>query len=554
MVILFNVVSSLSLSLVYFYIYREYREKYMGIWGISWLLFSFRIILDLFRYQGYDSPVLIFINQISSVGSTLLLLLGTYTFSGRKMPKGWYYGALAVTVATDLMVLHKFSLSVAAFPTATYFGLVNICAGLMFLRLWGTNGWGRYITGYALILIGFLNLTYPFSANGTNQFSTTLFFVVGFILWETTLVGILLVYFEKVRTELSMSERRFRLLAENARDIIYRIRIYPKLFVEYISPAVQTIAGYSPQEFYANPELLFSLIDASHHHEFIQICSGKVKVSEHLKILLLRAKNGEEIYGEEQLVPIYDRDGRLVALEGIIRDIRERKKVEAEMARLDQLRLLGETAAGIAHEIRNPMTTVRGYLQLFSQRPNLQSYDNQFQLMITELDRANSIITDFLSLSKEQTTRLTLHNLNDIICALLPILQTNALFASQEVQVSLGDIPSILMDERQMRQLILNLVQNGIEAMEPGGVVEISTICLEGKVLLKIKDQGPGIEPTILEKLGTPFFTTKDNGTGLGLTVCYCIAARHQAEITIHTEGIGTTFQVAFPQDSVINT
>lgn len=546
-IITVNIVSSLGLSLVYFYLYHEYREKYMGIWCVSWLLVSGRITLDLFRFMGYNSVPLLLLNQLTSITSVVLLLVGSYAFINKKLPVSWYYGALLATIATDVCVLLEFPVGISAVPTAAYFGVVEIQLGLAFLRYIKVKRAGKYVSGYILILMGVLNFTYPLIATGDNQLATLVFFTVGSVLWIAILLGILVLYFERVRTELSVSERRFRLLAENARDIIFRINLVPNLEVEYISPAVYTITGYTPEELYRAPELIHSVLDTRHHSWLEDIQSGIFRVHPGPKILLLRSRTGEEVWGEQQLVPVYGEQGQLQALEGIIRDIRERTKVEGEMARLDQLRLLGETAAGIAHEIRNPMTTVRGFLQLFMRKTQMHAYQDHLQLMITELDRANGIITDFLSISKEQTTQLKAQSLNATILTILPFLETNGLYLSHQVKAKLGDIPLLLIDEKQIRQLVMNLVQNAFEAMESAGTVEITTSLEGDNVVLSVQDQGPGIKTEVLEKLGTPFFTTKAAGTGLGLAVCYSIAARHQAELSVHSDQCGTIFRISFP-------
>ena len=234
------------------------------------------------------------------------------------------------------------------------------------------------------------------------------------------------------------------------------------------------------------------------------------------------------------------------SLEDLKREMLIREKMEKEVARLDRLNLVGEMAAAIGHEIRNPMTTVRGFLQLMSAK--LQPEDKKYlALMVSELDRANAIITEFLSLAKNKPVEKKPVNLNDIIKTVEPLLNADILKNNMNLQIELGDIPCLQLDEKEMRQIIFNLVRNGIEAMEPGGTITISTCAGHNEIVLSVADSGKGIEPEILEKLGTPFFTTKEAGTGLGLAVCYSIAARHNAKIDVETGPAGTTFSVKFP-------
>jgi signal transduction histidine kinase len=232
----------------------------------------------------------------------------------------------------------------------------------------------------------------------------------------------------------------------------------------------------------------------------------------------------------------------------IFTDITKRKQMEAAMSRLDRLNLVGEMAASLGHEIRNPMTTVRGYLQILRDNNNYVQDRDAFELMIEELDRANAIITEFLSLARNKMVELKSINLNSIIKKILPLVNANAMAQEKNIKVETGDIPDLLLDEKEIRQLILNLVGNGLESMNSGGSVTIRTFANNGKVVLSIQDQGHGIKPEILERLGTPFLTTKEDGTGLGLAVCYGIAVRHNASIDVETSENGTSFLVSFPE------
>lgn len=235
--------------------------------------------------------------------------------------------------------------------------------------------------------------------------------------------------------------------------------------------------------------------------------------------------------------------GGLVLAEDITKWI----KMEQEMARLAQLHVIGEMAAGIGHEIRNPMTTVQGFLQLLSQNEEFSKYSSYFELMREELERANSIISEFLSLARNKMADLQLRNINNILKSMYPLLQADALLGDKQVRLQVEPVSELLLDEKEIRQLVMNLVRNGLEAMPSGGILTISTKQDPDYVILSIQDEGEGIKTELLSKIGTPFFTTKEHGTGLGLAVCYGIINRHQATMDIITGPQGTTFAVKFP-------
>ncbi|MGE7941183.1 GAF domain-containing sensor histidine kinase [Lysinibacillus xylanilyticus] len=231
----------------------------------------------------------------------------------------------------------------------------------------------------------------------------------------------------------------------------------------------------------------------------------------------------------------------------IFKNITEKKQYAKELKRLSNIDLIGQMAAGISHEIRNPMTTVRGLLQLLKEENTYEKHNMYFNLMIEELDRANSIITEFLSTGNTRKSDLQMLDLNSIIHDIFPLIKIDANNQNKYIQVDTNDIPELLLNRNEIRQLLINLYRNGLEAMSTRKVLTISTY-REGQncVVLAVRDQGKGIRPEVLEKLGTPFYTTKDNGTGLGLGVCYAIAARHNAKIEIQTGSEGTIFFVKF--------
>jgi len=235
--------------------------------------------------------------------------------------------------------------------------------------------------------------------------------------------------------------------------------------------------------------------------------------------------------------------GVLRALSHLINTVtNELEQAQAEL----QYNVIGEMAASIGHEVRNPMTTVRGYLQMFQNKREFSSYSGQLSTMIEELDRANLIITEFLSLSKRKRVEMKNGNLNNVLNSLFPLLQVDAIKRGHEINIEAGNIPDCKFDDNEIRQIIINLVRNGLEAMHSSGKLTISTQFSNNEVILSVRDTGSGIPLEIRDKLGTPFITTKDAGTGLGLSVCYRIAERHQAKIEITTGETGTTIAVIF--------
>lgn len=285
--------------------------------------------------------------------------------------------------------------------------------------------------------------------------------------------------------------------------------------------------------FWANPQDEDKVRQHLYHH-------GRIENME----MCFRTRSGE-IREELLSAEVFEFNGKNFLI-ATITDISKLKKLEREMAFLDRLHLVGEMAAGLGHEIRNPMTTIRGFLQLIAKREEIIKYRGQFDLMIGELDRANSIITEFLSLARDKVVDFERQSINGIVQGLIPLIKADAVKSGKIVHTQLGYTPDVALNEKEIRQLVLNLARNGLEAMQGSGILTIKTYSDRMEVVLSVHDQGDGIAPSIREKIGTPFFTTKDYGTGIGLAVCYSIAARHNARIDIDTGPWGTTFYVRF--------
>lgn len=232
-------------------------------------------------------------------------------------------------------------------------------------------------------------------------------------------------------------------------------------------------------------------------------------------------------------------------IEDII-DVTRHKAMEGEMTKLNRLNQIGLMAAGICHELRNSITSVRGFIQILSGRRELYNVKEYFDIMMEEIDRSNGLISEFLSLSRHKTINLKKKNINTCISRLFPMLQAGALNDDKNVRLEISELPDICIDENEIRQLVLNLTRNALEASPLNGVVTIATYLENNEVVLQIKDDGKGIEEQVLKSIGTPFFTTKEEGTGMGMVICYRIAEHHNANITIDTGPSGTSFFVRF--------
>jgi len=314
--------------------------------------------------------------------------------------------------------------------------------------------------------------------------------------------------------------------------------------IEYVNAKFTAITGYLPEE--VTGKNMFELMDGQPVDQAEQIWSVIKAGREWKKELLSKRKNNETYWNAVSIAPFKNTAGEITYFLRVAEDITERKRWEKEIARLDRLNLVGEMAAGIGHEIRNPLTTVSGFLQLLKRKDKSAEHIVYYELMLDELKRANAIITEFLSMAKDKAVSRKEKNLNTILKNITPLLEADAAMRKKHLKIKLADVPELFLDEAEIRQLVFNLVRNGLEAMPEGEILTISTYTGGNEIVLEVRDRGKGIDPDIIEKIGTPFFTTKDYGTGLGLSVCFSIAGRHGAVIDFDTGPAGTVFYVRF--------
>ncbi|KGM44619.1 ATP-binding protein [Neobacillus niacini] len=223
-------------------------------------------------------------------------------------------------------------------------------------------------------------------------------------------------------------------------------------------------------------------------------------------------------------------------------------KAHEELRRKEKLAVIGQMAAAIAHEIRNPLSSLKGFTQLQQERyPNTNDF---YPIMIQEIDRINSIVEDLMTLGKPKEIKFSKASIEEIIAYTLSITQQEAERQGVSVETTMtGPLPPLDCDSKQLKQVFINLIKNAIESMSEGGKVKVNVKVLDGtKMNISIQDEGSGIDEESIPNLGEPFFTTKADGTGLGLMVSNQIIQDHQGKITIKSSlGKGTTVNVMLP-------
>ncbi|RNB62414.1 PAS domain-containing sensor histidine kinase [Brevibacillus borstelensis] len=350
---------------------------------------------------------------------------------------------------------------------------------------------------------------------------------------------------KKVEQRLRQKEAKYRLITENMTDMIC---IYqPDGTVAYASPSHEAVLGY-PNERYKELYRRFELVHPD-DLEMVRKAFRNIQTQNEMITLEYRFKHklGHWVHLETRTKPIVDESGRLLGALMVTRDISENKRAEELLRQSDKLSVIGKLAAGIAHEIRNPLTALRGFIQLMQSTAEDKRYG---EIMLAEMDRINGIVSELLMLAKPQAVKYQARDIRDIIRNVLSLLDSQAILNDIQIHTHFDkELPLISCEDNQLKQVLINLCKNAIESMPEGGDLHVEAKSLsDGTVKVRIRDTGYGIESARIPKLGEPFFTTKENGTGLGLMVSYKIIEEHGGSIKIHSEPMqGTMVEVILP-------
>jgi two-component system sensor histidine kinase HydH len=263
-------------------------------------------------------------------------------------------------------------------------------------------------------------------------------------------------------------------------------------------------------------------------------------------------RSGREIPLSLSAAPLKDEMGRGMGSVLLLRDLREIRDLQEKVRRSERLASLGRLAAGVAHEIRNPLSSIRGFAQFFVQRFKGQEKEQEYaSIMVKEVDRLNRVIAELLDFARPREPQRELHSLENVFDHSLRLLEPE--LGKRKVKVEKEyepGLPPVRVDRDQLSQAFLNLLLNSLESIDGGGKiqVEMKKSGSQPSIEITISDTGKGIPQEDLGKIFDPFFSTKRKGTGLGLAIVHQIVENHGGDITVDSrEGKGTTFRITLP-------
>ncbi|WP_077618411.1 PAS domain-containing sensor histidine kinase [Bacillus sinesaloumensis] len=361
----------------------------------------------------------------------------------------------------------------------------------------------------------------------------------------------LTVYFQDVTKEkksLSHDAQQYKSLFEYNPDAVFSFDLNGRYLS--VNSAMEELLGYSAEEFlHLTYVHLVSEDVLEMTSEFYE--KAVMGTTQHYETKALH-KNGHVVHLSVTNMPIIV-DNEVVGVYGIAKDITDKKLTEQKLVKSEKLSAVGQLSASIAHEIRNPLTALKGFLQLMSSS-NENVKDSYLEIMEKEIERIEMITGELLLLAKPQAHHFKSENVKEIFEDVTTLLGSQALMNNVDIKVMYEDLPPVRCIGNQLKQVFINLIKNAIESMPNGGEI---TVNLKKKdkntVWIQIADQGCGIPEDVIENIGIPFYTTKQRGTGLGTMTSLKIIEAHNGTMDFSSEvGRGTTVTIYLPIDSSI--
>ncbi|GLX66101.1 ATP-binding protein [Paenibacillus glycanilyticus] len=522
--------------------------------------------------------------------STPLVIRSFINLKPLKYPQFWgglYAGAVSIVLVLLAVKQQGYVYDIRYSPVILMFAYLGPVAGVitgMFalsIRLLSSGNWFPAIAGWAFIMGTFTMLHIYFSRRKLPLFKRCLALsgayvvlyacvvftfrilvdepafhlqYVCFVLLGVLVGGFLIESYERMRRttaernemalSLSASEYQYRLIAENTSDLI--VVMDPDHAIRYFSPSHEFVLGYSSLTL--NRAELDRIINPDDGKMFDQtvrkLLEQKTSISMEIRF---RHRDGRLIPFDSLCKPVEGKEGRIEHIVIISRDISERKKAEEFLLQSEKLSVVGELAAGVAHEIRNPLTTIKGFLQLYQIENPTMKYG---ELLQDELGRIEIITSELLSMAKPQAIAYSVTNVKDVIEQTLEFLTPQSLMNNIEFKREyVGEYFPVACVKNQLKQVFLNILKNAIESMPKGGEILIGLrIDPSGECLIAIQDQGCGIPEEHLQRLGQPFYSLKEKGTGLGLMISHKIIKQYHGRITYESKvGEGTRIEIRLP-------
>jgi PAS domain S-box-containing protein len=326
------------------------------------------------------------------------------------------------------------------------------------------------------------------------------------------------------------------------------VTVGPDGSIATVNPAAERMLGLSEDVLVPRPIATLFDDDGGLGADLSKVLDGRVPRT--MRESTIETVTGREIHVQSSVSRMRDIDGRILGAVVTFEDVSEVKALTEQLIRADRLAALGELTAGVAHEVRNPLGIIRATVQLVEEgSSDRERAEDAGRIIKQEIDRLDKVVKALLDFGRPSRPTLVEVGVEDLLEDV--VLFTRKFASSSKVEISEhfhGDLPEVTVDPDQMKQVFVNLISNAVQAMDEGGRIEIATGVDAGYVWITVADNGPGMSDETVAKVFDPFFSTRDEGTGLGLTIVHRIIDEHDGRIEIESvRGEGSAISVFLP-------
>jgi PAS domain S-box-containing protein len=554
--------TTLVFGLIFLFLARQNSRLYMTLWGLCWIVYSIMFLLDFINLSDiYTSNHYIAERHVLTLIAAFLFLAGTHRFFQLLLPGYLYYIAFACLFIIGIAAFSEDLYNLIVIPSIMFSTVLLIWAGCMFISYsWTQNIPEKLVASFLIILWAIFSNHFVFSFYHITI--ATFNYFIGLFMVNLLILFLMIIHFKKTRFLLMKSEQRYRLLVENSSDSMF-LYDYKKGSFQYISPSVQPLLGISAEELYVSPQRFFENIEISNENkELLSLFQRPIHIAS--KAILCMQKNNQPFrWSEMHYLPIMDALGNPIAVEGILRDITERKKIEESLKASETARR--ELIDSISHELRTPITLIQGYVEsMLNDVIPSSSVPFYLKMIQSKTQMLNMLLDDLIQVSHftSQTFDYKFYEhdaykffSNIIAQAEFQVKRSGKNFVSEN---TIENNLIVILDPFRIEQVVANLINNSIRHTPPGGTITVQCMSRQeeslikessledpcrtipdGEIIFTVTDTGEGIHPDDLPHLFEKGFQgnnrsgnlKRSRNAGLGLFISLQIIKQHSGSI-----------------------
>lgn len=550
------VVLTLIMSFIYFYISTHGgKEHFIKFWGLCWLFYS----LSLFTLALYlNSPSVYYmgLRKIFDMFNLFFLLKGAYSFAHTMIPSYWNRFSIYMVLWVIMGAFYNLDIMSICLPVSSFQMVLTLTLCFVIYKYWDVAK-SEKIFSIAVFLVWGIGKSTLSIIETSNNFPT--FYLAEIVLSNILNFSIFIIYLQRIYNHVKIGDRLFKIIAENATDVIFLYSLKPKSEFQYITPSIEAMTGYSPYDFYSNPTFYLQLVSPAYYEKISSIFDednvSKQPLSKTFEII---HKNGSNLWAQVNISTIFDK-GVPIAIEGFIRDITTMKEVQSNLISSRKSRDL--LLSYVSHELKTPVTSILGYVNALRDGTikNSDEMKSAIDIVFSKTQTLRRLIDDLMQLSKLETKQFSFNfayvKATDLAKMLVNEHSMDIKSANVDVTYKINykvlEDKLLIADAERIVQVYSNIITNSLKYTKENGKIIIKIGSRRRHLFVSVWDNGRGIDPNDMPYIFDRFYrdpSRSNKSTGLGLTISKEIIDAHNGKITAKSElNKGCTFIFYIP-------